>query len=454
MTIRTKVVACFVAVLVVFAGVSLFGYARSRDSNARLALVNGVFLPLSRQVVQIQNGVQGLTEENRRMYSEAQTYTLTRRFVAAETLLASAGNTDGVRELSRLLGAAHRAFDAGLHSELVASLKELSQRVDWECENITRVAQAELKENILTGVGLSFFTVLLGALTLIVSQRVLAPLPTLIEGIKKIAEGNLTESLKVHPSDTDEVATLAREFNKMLGALAERDKKIRQQQLGLLKTERLAAMGQLSAEVVHEIRNPLNAISLNIDWLSDELKNVSPDVKKTLKSVSREIERLNQITESYLVRARLPVDSSQKTEVRDLLREIIDFSREEDRARNIVIDTEFSDHEIHVRTDRSRLKQAFLNVLRNARDAMPRGGHIQVRTEVRENVCRILVSDTGYGMNEMTRSGAFQPFFTTKPGGTGLGLLLTKAIVEEAHGTVSCESQLGKGTTFTFQFPA
>ena len=158
-----------------------------------------------------------------------------------------------------------------------------------------------------------------------------------------------------------------------------------------MKSERLAAVGQLSAEVVHEIRNPLNSISLNIDWLEEELRNTDPEITKALNSLAREIQRLNQITESYLVRARVPAQAQSKTPVHELLGEILDFSREEDRAHNIEVEMELAKQEIFVRTDRSRLKQAFLNVLRNAKEAMPRGGKVMVRTEVRDNVYRIHV---------------------------------------------------------------
>ncbi len=132
-------------------------------------------------------------------------------------------------------------------------------------------------------------------------------------------------------------------------------------------------VGQLSAEVVHEIRNPLNSISLNIDWLENELGKTDLEISKTLRSISREIERLHQITESYLVRARVPSQENQRTKVNELLREILEFSQEEDKTRNIIVETQLADDEILVRTDRSKLKQAFLNVIKNAREAMPRG---------------------------------------------------------------------------------
>lgn len=484
MSIRTKVIGCFLAILFLFVGVSYYSYLRSRHSNQRLALVNELFLPLSRHVVQLQGNVHNLAEDMRRFYfnadisSESSTfsrmvrdlypYMIHKKFTVAERLLEKQETGElhkMVGELTSLLNSARSSFDqmAGSSdktkfennlSTLRSHLQALARRVDDECQKITLEAQGEGRDNLFSSLTLSTFVVLFGIVTVLLSNRALTPLPLLISSIKRISEGNFNQSLKVRTTDKDEVALLAREYNRMLEALRERDIKIQLQQKELLQSERLAAVGQLSAEVVHEIRNPLNAISLNIDWLENELGGSNPEIARTVASISREIERLNQITESYLVRARVPVHERQKTPVHDLLTEILDFSKEEDRSRNIVIETVLADEELYVRTDRSRLKQAFLNVLKNAKEAMPRGGKLRVTTEIAENLYRIQFSDTGHGMNETTRRQTFQPFFTTKNSGTGLGLMLTQSIAEEAQGSLQCESQLGQGTTFTFQFPA
>ena len=120
----------------------------------------------------------------------------------------------------------------------------------------------------------------------------------LIQSLKKLTGGDFDQNIKVKKSDQDEIGQLAREFNRMLSALKDRDQKIKSQQKELLQSEKLAAIGQLSAEVVHEIRNPLNSISLNIDWLQSEITDSNPEIRKTLQSISREVERLAQITES------------------------------------------------------------------------------------------------------------------------------------------------------------
>ncbi len=483
MSIRTKVVACFLAILSLFIGVSAYNYARFRQANARLQLVNEFFLPFSRMVVQLQGNIFSVAEDMRRVYFQNEPtsdggnfsrmvrdiypYLVYKRFASLERILSKEENHDFQQTFNdlngmvgqvritfaKLTGITDKAQFESTSALLKLQLAAISKRVDDECQRITLSAQNEGRQSLMSSLFLCVLTILLGSFTFFFSHRVLEPLPLLISSIKKIADGDFNQSLKVNVSDQDEVSLLAREYNRMLAGLQERDRKIHAQQTELLKAERLAAVGQLSAEVVHEIRNPLNSICLNIDWLENELNHVHPEISKTLRSISREIERLNQITESYLVRARVPPQDGQKTAVNDLLREILDFSKEEDRARNIHVEALLTQHEIFVKSDRSRLKQAFLNVIKNAREAMPRGGKLLVRTEVKENVYRIQFSDSGYGMNDAIRSQTFHAFYTTKPNGTGLGLALTKSIVEEAQGSVQCESQIGEGTTFTFQFP-
>lgn len=484
MSIRSKVIACFITLLLLFVGVSSYNHWRFRQANSRLVVVNEVFLPISRITIQLQSHVHGLAEDMRRYYFESGSstpdlsafsrmvrdltpYLAHRKFTELEQRLSKRDNQElkvVFRDLSFLTARIRETYDEltsgrdrqkfEAHYRLLRNdLKEMATLVDNECQRLTLAAQNEGRESLISSIAFTTLAVLFGIFAILLTQHALRPLPELIESIRKIGSGDFNQSLKVAPSSQDETALLAREYNTMVAKLCERDTKIREQQAEILQSERLAAVGQLSAEVVHEIRNPLNSISLNIDWLEQELSGVDLEVKRTLGSISREIVRLHQITESYLVRARVPNQERERTPVNELLQEILDFSREEDRAKNIKVEAEFCGEEIFVHTDRSRLKQAFLNVLRNAREAMPRGGRLTVRTELKDNVSRVHFSDSGYGMNESARQQAFRPFFTTKTNGSGLGLVLTKTIVEEAQGSLQCESRVGLGTTFIFQFP-
>jgi two-component system, NtrC family, sensor kinase len=483
MSIRAQVIGCFMALLLLFGGASINNFLRASRANERLELVNELFLPLSRIIVQLQGNSQGLAEDMRRYYSRTEAtsetssfsrmvrdlypYLIHKKFEAADQLLQkheASGSKPMIEELRQLLSHARASFDGFVavvdknrleesFGDLRTTLKRVSVRLDDEAQRITLAAQAENQDNLVTSLIGTVLAVVFGVFTGWLSHRVLAPLPELISCIRRIADGDFNQSLKVKSSDKDEVSLLAREYNRMLSALGERDKKILKQQQELLQAERLAAVGQLSAEIVHEIRNPLNAISLNIDWLENELQSNHPEIKRTLASISKEIERLHLITESYLVRARMPATGEQKTGINDLINEILDFSKEEHKQRNIVVEKTLVDQEIFVRSDRSRLKQALLNIFRNAREAMPNGGQLRVSSRIQDNVLRVEVTDSGYGMNEATRRRTFNPFFTTKPNGTGLGLMLTKTIVEEAQGSVECDSEMGEGTTFTFKFP-
>ncbi len=483
MTIRAKIIGCFVLILALFGAASFYHYIRSGKTNQRLVLVNELFLPFSRHVAQLQGGVQGLADDVRRFYFASGTsaedstlsrmvrdlypYMIRKHFSEAEALLLKSNSGPHaaiVAELAQILSGASKTFDLlngtqdrthfeKSYLELRNQLNALSAKVDDESQKVTLAAQAEGRETLITWLALSWILVGLGVATLFLSHRVLRSLPLLIESLRQMADGDFEKSLKVDAGDEQEIAELARQYNRMLSALRERDRKIQEQQRDLLQSERLAAVGQLSAEIVHEIRNPLNSISLNIDWLQSELQDQNPEITKTLSSISREVERLHQITENYLIRARIPATASARTPVHDLLKEIVVFCAEEDRARNIQVDLNLFPDELFVQTDRARLKQAFLNILRNARDAMPRGGKISIATEVNQNVFNVKVSDSGSGMNDATRRQTFQPFFTTKQDGTGLGLMVTKNIVEEARGSIYCESSIGQGTTVFFQFP-
>lgn len=481
MSIRTKVIGSFFAIFVLFGAVSTYTYLRSREINRRLSMVGELFLPLSRQIVQIQVGSQNLAEEITQYYSDTELsrdrstfsrmarelypYAIQKKFMLAEQLVTrfSPSNLEPIPQLNKTIADLRERFDSltkakdkqQFDQQFVVfknQLQLLAKKIDEESEKVTAEAQVEGKENLLTSVGLSLFLVFLGFFSIALAYRVLNPLPQLIHSLKKLTGGDFDQNIKVKSSDKDEIGQLAREFNRMLSALKERDHKIKVQQRELLQSERLAAIGQLSAEVVHEIRNPLNSINLNIDWLETEIQDGNPEIKKTLKSVSREIERLTQITESYLVRARVKTQENNVTEVNELLREIIQFERGD--KCGIEIESELFEKEIYVKTDRSKIKQAFINILKNAKEAMPRGGKIKVRTSVQNNINQVVFSDSGFGMSEEVSAKSFLPFFTTKNNGTGLGLALTKEIVEAAKGKILVNSKLGVGTTFIFEFPA
>lgn len=460
---------------------SLYQYGRLKHANQRLALVNDLFMPMSQQIAQIQSHLQTLSDDlresrfllgdetkpdkSKRLSRELYPLVIQKKLARTKKLLEDHAVketdlkplltklTESEKHLAAFLGAKEREpFEKNLE-ELRNSIHHIAKKSEKECEALTRVVEEEAKDNLMFLASVALFVLVLGFAALWLSYRSLNPLPELIEKLKKISSGDLSQTIKVKKTATDEISVLAREYNRMLAALKERDRQIQQQQSELIKKERLAAMGELSAEVAHEIRNPLNAISLNIEWLESELEGIacSPEIKETISSVSREIHRLNQITERHLVHARLGIENNQMTKINELIHEIVSFDK--DPEGKVSVRTDLWPEEVFVRGDRARLKQAFVNVVKNAKEAMPRGGILEVKTEIKKNTAQILFRDSGCGMSAATRKKSFSPFFTTKPQGTGIGLSLTKQVVDEMNGVVECQSEIGKGTSFLFQFP-
>jgi signal transduction histidine kinase len=228
----------------------------------------------------------------------------------------------------------------------------------------------------------------------------------------------------------------------------------------LMQTERLAAMGRISAQVTHEVRNPLSALALNADLLSDEIDAMAtgggsaPEAKTLLAAITREVERLTAVTEEYLGLARLKAPTLTRESLNQLVSELNTFLGEEFRARQIASRLVLHEPDPQVLVDAGQLRQALLNVLKNAVEAMPNGGELTIATVLRGGRAEIDVRDRGGGIPGHVQARIFDPFYTTKNGGTGLGLPITQQIVAEHGGEVSCVSVPGEGTTITVSLPA
>lgn len=224
----------------------------------------------------------------------------------------------------------------------------------------------------------------------------------------------------------------------------------------LVHSERLAAIGRLAAQITHEIRNPLSSIGLNIELLEDDVENLPEDrrdeVQSILHSVLAEVRRLAEITEGYLRFARLPAATKQARDVGDICADLVAFFQEEAAARGVNVELHIDDTLPDVAVDGDRLRQALLNLLRNAAEAVPRGGTVRVAVRAsaapgehttgadpaeREREVVIVVADNGPGVGEDARDRLFSPFFTTKGEGTGLGLVVAREIAREHGGDLT-----------------
>ena len=222
----------------------------------------------------------------------------------------------------------------------------------------------------------------------------------------------------------------------------------------LIQTERLAAIGRMAAHVTHEVRNPLSSIGLNVDMLGDEVRGTGPESERLLESIQQELERLESITEEYLRLARLPEPSLNPEDPTHLIQDLAEFVRREMDASGVELRLDLAANLPEVAMDEPQLRQALLNLLRNAREAMPGGGVAKVEATRYDDGVRIQVHDEGAGIGEEEREHVFDLFYTTKERGTGLGLPLTQQIVVAHGGQIACKRRHPQGTTFEIWLPA
>jgi len=225
----------------------------------------------------------------------------------------------------------------------------------------------------------------------------------------------------------------------------------------VLQTERLATVGRMAAKVAHDIRNPLSSISLNAELLGDELVNFTSDTtieaSALLNSITSEVDRLAQISDEYLQFSRTPRIKLQLTDLNQTLSELIKLMSKELLAKKIRVSRRFSSQLPEIYIDKAQMHRSFLNLLRNAIEAMPDGGTLKLRTTANRDYIETKIIDTGEGIDEKELTKIFEPFHSTKEFGTGLGLTITRQIIEEHGGAIECKSKLGSGTEFIIQLP-
>ncbi len=225
----------------------------------------------------------------------------------------------------------------------------------------------------------------------------------------------------------------------------------------VLQVERLATIGKMAAKVAHEIRNPLSSISLNAELLQDELHNYAAvdtaEAQALLKAMIAEIDRVTVLTEEYLQFSRLPESQPVRDDLNRVVKETVEFFRPQARQKKIVLECRISARLWPVRFDPVQIRRALLNMMRNAVEAMPKGGTLKIATEQTEREAVLHIADGGVGIAPEELEKIFDPFFTTKDFGTGLGLAVVQQIIGEHRGRIACQSKLGQGTAFSIFLP-
>ena len=232
-------------------------------------------------------------------------------------------------------------------------------------------------------------------------------------------------------------------------------RKLEATQAQLLHAEKLNALGEVYAGIAHEINNPLGIILTRVQLLRDTVDDPRPpaELSRELDVLHRHTKRIGEITRGLLTFARKTEFDTSQTDLNALIDEIVHFVGQHLSKQGIVIDTALAQKLPTVPASRDQLQQVFLNLLHNARDAMPDGGKIGIRTFREDGLAVVEFADTGTGIAAGIAENVFEPFFTTKSKGTGLGLSVSYGIIEAHGGELELESEPGAGATFRIKLP-
>ena len=281
----------------------------------------------------------------------------------------------------------------------------------------------------------------------IVGHRLARPLESLAAQARHLASGQADAPLAVRSQD--EVGRLAEAFNALLESLREAERR-------LVASERLAAVGQVAAGIAHEVRNPLSGIKMSAQLLRRRLGELCPQAGaaagESVNVMLAEIARLEVIIDDLLTFARPTALKAAPGDLNGVIGEVLDFMARQLEHAGIAVRRELAEDLSPASLDPQRIRQVVLNLVLNAAEAMPGGGTLVVRTRASDGEVVAEFDDTGHGIPPELAQKVFEPFFTTKPGGSGLGLGVSRTIIEAHGGTLAFEP-LAAGTRFRFTLP-
>jgi C4-dicarboxylate-specific signal transduction histidine kinase len=273
---------------------------------------------------------------------------------------------------------------------------------------------------------------------------------------------------RVHVDASDEIGYLAHAFEQMRASLLRHleneaeerrrleasNRKLRETQQQLIQSERLAVVGKVAARVAHEVNNPLAIIKTAVRIIKNQTGHASP-AAGNLQMIEEEISRIARIIQELLEFSR-PPPAQESVQVNSIIqgleRVLAQSLQEKQITPRIILDPGLP----LVRISSDQLKQVILNMVRNAEDAMPRGGELVIRTAREGDFVELSIADTGCGISEGYRERIFDPFFTTKQQGRGmgLGLAVSYGIIKAANGHIEVASEVGKGSSFRVRLPS
>lgn len=302
---------------------------------------------------------------------------------------------------------------------------------------------------LTTLINLYVFVFLISSLlALFISNSVSSPFKLIVKQFTQINLSKTNEPLKWNSSD--EIGMLVKEYNRML-------RKLENSSLLLAKNERELAWREMAKQVAHEIKNPLTPMKLSMQMLERAIKNKSPHVtemtSKVAKTIVEQIDNLSVIATNFSNFAKLPEVKKEIIVLNEVLFSVTGMYNDSEDFEFLFL---IPDYPIYVFADRGQLIRVFTNIIQNAIQSIPKGskGNISLLvSKINNNFVRVSISDNGEGISKAKAKKLFQPYFTTKSSGTGLGLAMCKDIIEQFEGKIEFESMVNEGTTFHIDLP-
>jgi signal transduction histidine kinase len=287
-----------------------------------------------------------------------------------------------------------------------------------------------------------------------ISRRMTRPLTELGRAVDLIAAGKLEGSPAVSTREKDEIGALADRFNLMAGRLRDSRRDAEEAQARLVRSERLASVGEYAGSLAHEIRNPLGAVVAAARMLSSRTPQAaSYDRERLAAVIAEEARRLSRILSDFLAFARTRPPVLQRHSMNAVVAEVVESLRLDDLAAGKVLDLRPGPEEAACDMDRDQVKQVLWNLLRNALEATPERGRVVVATRQRDGAATVEIADEGPGIPPDREAHLFEPFHSTKKGGSGLGLAIAHRLVTGHHGIITVSSRPGQGTRIGVSLP-
>lgn len=290
-------------------------------------------------------------------------------------------------------------------------------------------------------------------LVLLIVRTISRPLQRLTVAAVQVTNGDYGTEVDLKKSN-DEIGLLADSFNGMSRKMADDIEQLRHLNEQLIRTEKLAAMGTLSAGLAHEVNNPLAAISSLIQMMQAK-NDLNDDTSEKLKVISTQISRITQVTRDMMDFARIRPAAKSAVDINRVIESSLRLANFDKSFQRLNLRKAFVENPSKVFADQDQLQQVFLNLFLNARDAMPSGGELCIKTSQSAKEITVEIADSGSGIDEKNIKRIFDPFFTTKPAGkgTGLGLAVCYGIVTAHGGRIEAASNEANGTTFAVILP-